>query len=107
MAELSVGLGHFSAAASAAVSSGINAKDAMCLALTGATEKSENHDRAVKELRRAGPQTGPLAPTLSRLLKLKNRSQYQSADVVEREALNAVGWARKLHAGAKEVLAPK
>lgn len=49
-AELTNDLQLFNAAASNAVTSGINSKDAICLALTGRTRKSDNHAEAVAEL---------------------------------------------------------
>lgn len=54
-AELTNDLDLHNAAASSAVTSGINSKDAICLALTGRTNKSDNHNEAVAELRDAGP----------------------------------------------------
>lgn len=95
-AEVNLDLDLFNAAASSAVTSGINAKDAICLALTGRSDKSDNHTDAVAELRRAGPSATPLASTLGRLLKLKNRSQYQTVDVARADAAKAVDWAAKL-----------
>lgn len=95
-AELNLDFDLYNAATSSAVTSGINAKDAVCLALTGTTSKSENHVDAVAELRGAGPAARPLAPTLGRLLKLKNKSQYQTVDVARSDAIKAVGWATTL-----------
>jgi hypothetical protein len=54
-AELTNDLGLFNAAASSAVTSGINSKDAICLTLTGRTRKADNHLEAVAELKAAGP----------------------------------------------------
>ncbi|MGK2948642.1 MAG: HEPN domain-containing protein [Acidimicrobiales bacterium] len=104
-AELNLANGHANAAASSAVTSGINAKDAICLALTGESRKSDDHTDAVGELRAAGPTMGPLAPTLGRLLRLKNRSQYQTADVSPADAAKAVSWAVTLLAAASGILA--
>ena len=56
----------FEAATSAAVISGINSKDAICLRLVGVTRRSENHTDAVAELKAVGPAGARLAPTLSR-----------------------------------------
>jgi predicted Zn-dependent protease len=66
----------YNAATSDAIISAINSKDAICLALTGRTSKSDNHADAVPELKRAGPAGADLSPTLNRLLKLKTKSQY-------------------------------
>ena len=53
-AETSRDLGLDNAAASDGVISAINSKDAICLALTGRTGKSDDHAQAVDELRRSG-----------------------------------------------------
>ena len=54
-AETSRDLGLNNAAASNAVISAVNSKDAISLALTGRTGKSDNHAQAVEELKRSGP----------------------------------------------------
>jgi hypothetical protein len=104
-AEMSLEAGMTNAAASSAVSAGINAKDVICLALTGTTGKADDHAAAVAELRRAGPGTATLGTTLGRLLKLKNRSQYQAVDVSRADAAKAVAWAAVLVDGAADILA--
>lgn len=103
-AELNLDSDLFNAATSNAVTSGINAKDAICLSLTGMTEKSDNHTAAIAELRGAGPASRPLASTLSRLLRLKNKSQYQSTDIARGDAAKAVGWAATLVEGATRIV---
>jgi hypothetical protein len=103
-AVTSAGLELCNAATSAAVTSGINSKDAICLALTGTSTKSDNHSEAVRELKAAGPKTGPNATTLGRLLKLQNRSQYQAADVAGSEARKAIEWATRLVDAATETV---
>jgi cobalamin-dependent methionine synthase I len=95
------------AATSGAVISGINSKDAVCLRLTGMTRKAVDHSDAVAELTAAGPAGAALAPTLSRLLKLKTRSQYQSASVAEADATRAVAWAARLLEGAETVVSSR
>jgi len=95
---------HFNAATSNAVVSGINSKDAICLRLTGTTRKADNHNEAVAELKAAGPAGAKLDPTLSRLLKLKTKSQYQSIAVAAGDANKAVEWAAKLLEGAELVV---
>lgn len=100
-AELAGSVGLHNAATANAVTSGINSKDAICLKLTGRTGKSESHADAVSELRRAGPATKPLATVLGRLLRLKNRSQYQTADIARADAHRAIEWARTLYDAAK------
>ncbi len=103
-AENSLGCELYNAATSSAVTSGINAKDAICLTLTGTTGKSEHHLDAVAELRAAGQTSRPLAPTLGRLLKLKNKSQHQTVDVARADAVKAVAWAAALVEGASGIV---
>jgi len=67
-------LGLNNAAASNAVISAINSKDAISLALTGRTGKSDNHAQAVEELKRSGPAGAELTSTLSRLPNLKTHA---------------------------------
>jgi hypothetical protein len=69
----------YSAAASSAVLAGINAKDTICLRLTGRTNKSDDHRSAVPELAAVGPAGKALESTFRRLLGLKTAAQYQSA----------------------------
>ena len=104
-AELSLDLELFNAATSSAVSAGINAKDAICLVLTGRTGKTENHQHAVRELRDAGPQGRALEHTFQRLLGLKSVAQYQSADVSPANARRAVEWAERMVEAAKTAVA--
>ncbi len=101
-AEANRDLELFNAATSDA--SAINSKDAICLTLTGRTNKSENHNEAVSELRRAGRAGAHLAPTLSRL-KLKTKSQYAPVSVTPSDTTRAVQWAQRLMTGAEDVFA--
>jgi uncharacterized protein (UPF0332 family) len=110
-AELNLDLDLFNAATSNAVVSGINAKDAICLALVGKTSKSEAHDQAVPELEAAGAgsqqhakTTERLATTLGRLLRLKNKSQYQELSVARTDAVSAVKWAQILVDAASDIV---
>lgn len=103
-ANLSFDLGLFNAAGSNAVSSGVNSKDAICLTLTGRTTKSGDHLDAAEELRRAGGTGAALAPTMKRLLGLKNKSQYQAASMTRSDANKAVDWATRLHDRAREIV---
>ena len=92
-------------ATSNAVIAGINAKDAICLALVGTTSKAADHTQAVPELRRAGALGSELAPTLDRLLKPKTKSQYQSISMATKDAEVAARQAAKLVAEARKLLA--
>lgn len=93
----------FTAAASSAVLSGINAKDAICLRLTGRTGKSEDHRAAVSELAAAGPAGKALESTLRRLLALKTTAQYQAAPISRTDATKAVEWATRMVGAARDV----
>ncbi|WP_394289207.1 HEPN domain-containing protein [Microbacterium sp.] len=95
---------QFNAATSSAVICGINSKDAICLRLTGRTRKPDSHHEAVTELRSAGPPGAMLAPTLGRLLRLKTKSQYQSASIAMGDAARAVEWATRLLENAEEIV---
>lgn len=102
----------YNAAASNAVTSGINSKDAICLVLTGRSAKSDQHTAAVAELRAAlgmsavgGDRSSTLPTALGRLLRMKSKSQYQAADVPPTDAARAVAWARKLLDAATLVVA--
>jgi uncharacterized protein (UPF0332 family) len=103
-AELAAAAGLFNAAASDAVVSGINAKDAICLTLTGRSHKSDDHTAAIAELRRAGKAGAELGPTFQRLLNVKSRSQYQSVSVQQRQASDAVAWADRMYRAARLVV---
>lgn len=94
--------GHANAACSLAVTSGINAKDAICLISTGQSHKSDDHGRAVEELRRSGRVGHALAPTLSRLLSQKSKSQYASLTVSRSDADDAIRRATRLLTDAAE-----
>ena len=103
-AESSLDRGLFNAATSDAVIAGINSKDAICLKLTGATGKSDSHSSAIDELSRTGRLGRDLAPTLSRLLQLKTKSQYQSTAVAQVDATRAIEWARRLRDAAADIV---
>lgn len=97
----------FNAATSDAVISGINAKDAICLRLTGTTRKADAHSEAVAELKASGPAGATVAPTLSRLLKLKTKSQYHAVSVAPADATKAIEWATRLLEGAEGVVSSR
>jgi hypothetical protein len=63
-AELTNDLGLFNAAASSAVTSGINSKDAICLTLTGRTRKRTTTSKLLPSSRQQVPRVArPLAPS--------------------------------------------
>ncbi len=94
----------FNAATSNAVTAGINAKDAICLKLTGLTNKSDRHADAGTELSRSGPSGRAMASTLGRLLKLKTKSQNQTTSMAASDALRSIEWANRLVEVAQEVV---
>jgi hypothetical protein len=102
-AELSNDLGLYNAATSNAATSGINSKDAICLALTGRTGKTENHAEAIAELKATGAVGRAQAATLDRLVRLKPKSQYQAASISASDATKAIGWATRLLEAAEGV----
>lgn len=103
-AELTLDADLYDAAASSAVSAGINAKDAICLRLVGKTTKGEDHKRAVGELARAGQIGKELESTFSRLLGLKTTAQYQAKAVARGDAVKAVEWATRMVDTAGQVV---
>lgn len=103
-AELAKDHGYHNAACSLAVTSSIQSKDAVCTFLIGRSDKSDDHNQAVAELRRAGKQASAMADTLSKVLRLKPKSQYLGASVSANDAEQAVKRASRLHADAQEIL---
>ena len=104
-AEINHDLGLYNATASAAVTSGINAKDAMGLATKGITGKSDSHSNAVGELRQSGSVGAAMAPTFSRLLGVKVRAHYQARATTARGSSDAVAWAARMYEAARRVVA--
>jgi hypothetical protein len=91
------------AAASSAVLAGINAKDAICLQLTGRSARVADHRSAVPELASAGPAGKALESTFRRLLGLKTAAQYQAAPISRTDATKAVAWATRMVDAARDV----
>lgn len=92
-------------ATSDAVVAGINAKDVICLMLTGVTNKTENHADSISELKAAGQVGVELVSTFQRLLRLKAKAQYRSSAVSVADATKAVEWAQRMVDAARDVLA--
>ncbi|NYD86373.1 HEPN domain-containing protein [Cellulomonas oligotrophica] len=101
-ADLELHMELHTAAASSAVLAGINAKDAICLRLTGRTGKSDDHRAAVPELAAAGPSGKALESTFRRLLGLKTAAQYQAAPISRTDATKAVEWATRMVDAARD-----
>jgi uncharacterized protein (UPF0332 family) len=103
-AQATCDLNMYDAATSSAVISGINSKDAICLKVTGRTDKSENHNAAINELSRSGLDGKSVAPIFSRLLALKPKAQYAQGSVSAVEAKRAVEWAERIYEKARSIV---
>lgn len=95
-----------SVAASLAVLAGIAAADATCCAALGRRARGQNHEEAVALVRTIEPMGEAMARDLARLLALKDDAQYGVLVVSTVRARSSVGWARRLVAAAREVVAP-
>jgi hypothetical protein len=104
VAQMCTTTGAPNAATSNAVLCGINAKDAICLALVGRTTKSDDHSSAVKELAAVSAAGRKLPVTLGRLLQMKTSSQYGSAAVGAADAKRAVRYAEELCEAAQRIV---
>ena len=91
-------------ATSNAVTAGINAADTVLLVLTGRSAKTGDHADAVRALEAAGGLAKPMVSPLKRLLKHKNRAQYQVAPMSRSVARSAVGGAEQLCSMARDIL---
>ncbi len=103
-AEMLLDLDMLNVAISSAALSGINSKDAICLRLTGRTDKTERHSDAAKELTQAGADAAALAPALKRLIAAKNKAQYRSTSATPSDARNAVRQAKRMYEGAQVIV---
>jgi len=92
------------AAASSAVTAGINAKDALCFASVGRSIAGDDHKAAVGELRALGPAGRESAVALDRLLGLKDRAQYERRSVTATDARAAVRRAATLIEAAGQIV---
>jgi hypothetical protein len=89
-ARAALDAGWHNAAASSAVTAGINAKDALCFALVGRSTAGDDHKFAVAEVRALGPAGREPAIALDRLLGLKDRAQYDRRSVTATDAQAAI-----------------
>ena len=105
-ARAALDAGWHNATASSAVSAGINAKDALCLAMAGRTTAADDHRLAVAELRELGQAGIEPGNALDRLLGLKDRAQYDRRSVGASEAQAAVRRATTLVDAAELALRP-
>lgn len=95
----------WNAAASNAVTAGINAKDALCFALSGHSTAADDHRAAVAELRALGAPGREAATALDRLLSVKDKAQYDRRDVTETDAKAALRRAHTLVRTAEQAIA--
>lgn len=94
-----------SPAVSLAITSGINAKDSICLTRTGKTGKTENHSAAVKELSAAlGPAGKREVAALRELMGQKNPAQYDAARLGPKDSTAAIRRAHMLVTAAESVV---
>ncbi len=94
-----------SVAASLAVLAGIAASDAACCAALKQRARGQDHEEAVALLQLVNPGGDQLARDLRRLLGLKGNAQYGMLILPGDEAESAVTWARRLVAGARQIVA--
>lgn len=83
-------------ATSCAVTAGILANDAICLARLGRYSAGRSHQEAVLLARQAGPSGRRAATILIRLLSVKEKAQYAADTVTAGSAGSAVDQARRL-----------
>ncbi len=95
-----------SVAASLAVLAGIAATDAACCAALGRRARGQNHDEAMTLVRTIVPGGQAMARDLGRVLALKDDAQHGVLTVSPERARASAGWARRLAAAAREVVAP-
>ena len=104
-ADLTRDMELYDAATSAAVSSSINSKDAICLSSTGVSARSDNPVMAVAELKAASKLAAELAPTFKRLLEVKAKAQYSESGVTAARAQEAVKGAHRMYEAAVRIVA--
>lgn len=74
------------AATSLAIHAAINAADVVCGAVIGERSAGQDHQQALVLLQRCGPAGGDLARSLTRLLPLKSRAEYEPHGVTLTQA---------------------
>jgi hypothetical protein len=103
-ARESLEAGHALAATSLAVHAGISASDAICGARTGERAAASDHGQVVALLGRAGREGTDAVRTLTRLMPLKNRAEYEPEDVPKTTAKRAVEQAERIVQIARQVV---
>lgn len=98
---------YFNAAGTNAVTSAIRAKDAYAIENSGESQRTSDHGRAVSELARIPGEGALLAKTLEKILKEKNRFQYQDVFSEQETARVQVKLAEAFLLAVREALDPK
>ena len=93
VAEFAMELAAYNAAASLAVSAGINASDSMILASGGVLPNASDHRQSTRTLKRLNPGA---SAQLTRLLGVKNKAQYLLQMCTKSDAEIAIRAASKL-----------
>ena len=93
-------------ACSSAVNAAINANDALCLARLQRYSTAPNHSQALVLARSCGAVGRQVATTLERVLKAKDKAQYDTASVTPVDAARVVERAAKVVALVERGLAP-
>jgi len=83
-------------AAALAILAGIAASDAACCARLRKRARGQAHDEAVALLETVEPGGAEMAKDLKRLLQKKDSASYGVSFFALREALDLVGWAKRL-----------
>jgi len=95
--------GRSIAATSLAIHAGINAADAVTGMRIGRRAAGQDHDEVLKLLREAGRDGAEVERSLSRLLPLKTKAEYEPDDIPRPEAKRAVERAARCVAVATRV----
>lgn len=103
-ARTSLEAGQSIAATSLAIHAGISACDAICGARTGQRVAASDHGQSATLLEQAGDEGKDAARVLTRLVPLKNRTEYEPEDVPEATAKRAVSHAEKIVVIARTVV---
>ena len=93
------------AACSTAVTAAINANDALCLARLSKFSTASSHGEALDLARQCGRAGSQVATLLERVLKAKDKAQYDTASVRPAEAKQVVDRAERIVGLVQEAMA--
>lgn len=94
------------AACSDAVNAAVNANDALCLARLQRYSTAQNHAHALELARACGTVGRDVAKQLERVLKVKDKAQYDTASIRRSEATQVVQRAERIVATVEASLVP-